>query len=216
MDIHPALDVARTQWRDAEERLLPVLITEPTAAARAIEVIGRLLVVLRNRGDDPAALLAAASDADALVAALALPPVDVPAELLAGVACGVRLREIAARQDERRVEQLVARGLETGATWVVLAGPEDPGRVAEGRVVMVHVASRTVLTATADPGAADGPYELQVRPHLGNPLARRFCDRAEWLDEFRLCRCDVEALHGGRAPRPAATPVATATRTGAR
>ncbi|GAY12991.1 hypothetical protein [Pseudonocardia sp. N23] len=209
MDSHEALDVARTRWRAAEERLYPTLIADPAAGARAVDAIRQLLVELRRHGSDLAGLLATAADPRALVAPLSLPCNEFPVEMLVGVACGARLREIVADQDHRRIEQLIARGVAAGATWVVLDGPDDPDALTEGRHVIVHVTSRTVLTATVDPWTDDQPYELHVLPSAGDPLARRFGDRAEWLDEFRLCRRDVETLHGD----PDRT---GATRTGAR
>ena len=211
--MHPtrALDAARTQWRDAEERLLPTLIADPAAAARAVDAVHLLLAELRRRGDDPPTLVEAAADPDRLVATTRMPDPGLPAALLVGVACGVRLREIRtilAEQDHRRTARILDRGRAAGRTWVVLDGPDDPAALTEGRTVGVHVASGTVLVATVDPWTDDRPYELQVHPAGGSPLARRFGDRAEWLDEHRLCRRDVESLHGPTQP--------TMTRTGAR
>ena len=206
-----ALDVARAQWRAAEERLLPTLIADPAAAARAVDAVHLLLAELRRHGDDPAALVAAAADPDALAAAAPLRGAGLPGELLVGVACGVRLRElqvILAEQDHRRTERLLQRARAAGLTWVVLDGPDEPAALTEGRTVVVHVESETVLVATVDPWTDDRPYELQVHPRGGTPLTRRFTGRAEWLDEHRLCRRDVETLHG---PTHAAM-----TRTGAR
>jgi len=209
VDSQQALDVARTRWREAEERLHPTLIADPAAAARAVDAIRRLLVELRGRGDDLAGLLAADAEPRALASSLSLSCNEFPIEMLVGVACGARLREVVADQDDRRIEQLLARGAAAGATWVVLDGPDDPDALTEGRHVIVHVTSRTVLTATVDPWTDDQPYELQVLPHAGDPLSRRFGDRAEWLGEFRQCRRDVETLHGDAASTGA-------TRTGAR
>lgn len=207
-----ALDAARLRWSEAEERLYPTLIADPAAAARAVDAIRALLAVLRRHGEDPFALAAAAVDPDALVAASFPSCTEFPAELLVGVACAARLRElraILADQDHRRIERLLARGRTEGRAWVVLDGPEDPDALSEGRTVAVHVASRTVLTATVEPWTDGQSYALLVHPHGGSPLSRRFPDRAEWLDEHRMCRRDVEALHE-------ASTAPAATRTGAR
>jgi hypothetical protein len=204
-----ALDVARTRWREAEERLHPTLITDPAAAEQAIEAVRVLLAELRRRGDDLSELAAADADPRDLAAVVSLSCNDFPTELLVRIACSARFREIMAEQDHRRIERLIAHGRAAGRTWVVLDGPDDPEALTEGRTVTVHVASGTVLTATVDPWTDGQPYELQVHPHGGDPLSRRFGDRAEWLDEHRRCRRDVETLHGN----PATT---AATRTGAR
>jgi hypothetical protein len=209
VDSHQALDAVRTRWREAEERLYPTLIADPAAAARAVDAIRRLLVELRGRADNLTTLLAAGADPREFARPLSLSCNGFSIDILVGVACGARLREIVADQDDRRIEQLLARGAAAGATWILLDGPDDPDALTEGRHVIVHVTSRTVLTATVDPWTDDQPYELQVLPYAGAPLSRRFGDRAEWLGEFRQCRRDVENLHGD----PAST---GATRTGAR
>jgi hypothetical protein len=204
------VDVARARWREAEERLYPTLIADPAAAERAVVAIRTILAELRLRGHGISVLTVADAAADDLVSRICLPDTGFPAELLVGIACGVRLRELAAEQDHRRVERLIAHGRAIGRTWVVLDGPDDPDVLTEGRTVVVHVTSGTVLTATAGPWSDGQPYELQVHPHGGHPLSRTFSDRAEWLAEHQRCRWDVESLHQGP------TPTGATTRTGAR
>jgi hypothetical protein len=183
---------ARARWRAAEDRLYPTLLTDPHAYQRGLSAVHAVLDELRRRDADLAGLLAADAAPDELVAAACPQGSTLPAELLTGVACGLRDRELQARDDARRREEKVRAARADGAAWAVLAGPADPAELCEplgGRRTALHLASGTVLEAVLDPWDRDAPFSVTRYPGE----ARTFRDRDAWLAAIATLEADVEA-----------------------
>ncbi|MEJ3655269.1 hypothetical protein WEH80_20070 [Actinomycetes bacterium KLBMP 9759] len=169
--------VARARWRAAEDRLYPTLLTDAGAYRRGIAAVQAVLCELRRRGAGPDELVELEAAPNDLLAAACPQGVPIPVDLLVAVACGMRDRELAADASSRRREEALRVAMRDGAAWAVLEGPSDPAELSEGRRVVQHVDTGTVIEATVDPWARDEPYGLLVVP--GG--ARTFTDRATWL-----------------------------------
>lgn len=184
-------EVARARWRAAEDRLYPTLIANPTSYQRALTQIQAVTDELRRRGDDLSVLLAAEAGTDEVLASACPEGIGLPADLLVGVACGIRAREIAAKQERERVRRVIDQAARAGAEWAVLRGPDDPAELTEGSAAALHVPSGTVLTATVDPWSGEPPFQLELTPANGRPAHTNFTDRAEWLARYRQHRAEL-------------------------
>jgi hypothetical protein len=196
-----SMTAARARWRSAEDRLYPALIADPDTYKRALTDIQAVVAELRRRGEDEAVLLAADADPDALLGEVCPGHTALPADLLVGVACGARDRQLTAEADRRRVERVVADARAAGCPWAVVAGPEDPAELAEGDAVALHLPTGTVLTATVDIWSGGPPYRLRAAPPDGEPACSSFTDRADWLEAYRRGRAELS----GTSPGPART-----------
>jgi hypothetical protein len=202
-------EVAQARWRAAEDRLYPTLIANPTSYQRALTQIQAVTDELRRRGDDLSVLLAAEAGTDEVLASACPAGIGLPADLLVGVACGIRAREIAAKQE--RVRRVIEEATGAGAEWAVLRGPGDPAELTEGSTVALHLASGTVFTATVDPWSGDPPFQLELAPAGVRPTLMTFTDRADWLASYRRYRTE---LAGGDPPgHPEPLAAATTART---
>lgn len=186
-----AEEVARARWRAAEDRLYPTLIANPTSYQRALTQIQAVTDELRRRGDDVSVLLAAEAGTDEVLASACPDGVGLPADLLVGVACGIRAREIAARHERERVQRVIAEANAAGAEWAVLRGPADPAELTGGSTSALHLASGAVLTASVDPWSGDPPYQLELAPAGARPTLTHFADRTEWLASYRQQRTEL-------------------------
>ncbi|HEY2207568.1 MAG TPA: hypothetical protein VGH99_24210 [Pseudonocardia sp.] len=195
----PAEQAARRRWRAAEDRLYPTLIADPTNYQRALTQIRAVVTELGRRGDDMGALLAAEAEGDGLLASAGVLGAGVPTELLVGVACGVRDREIGAERDRRRIERAVAQARAAGRQWVTLSGAESPGELVDGRSVALHLESGTTLVASIDVWSGGPPFAVEVIPEGLPEVSWSFDDRAAWLAQYERQRAAVET---GRAQRP--------------
>jgi hypothetical protein len=196
-------EVARARWRAAEDRLYPTLIANPTSYQRALTQIQAVTDELRRRGDDLSVLLAAEAGTDEVLASACPEGIGLPADLLVGVACATRAREITAKQERDRVRRVIDEAARAGADWVVLRGPDDPAQLTDGSTAALHLASGVVLTATVDPWSGEPPFQLELAPASGRPTLTTFTDRAEWLAHYGQHRTEASTT----APVPPADPV---------
>jgi len=183
-----AIAAARARWRSAEDRLYPTLIADPTTYQRALGQVHAVLDELRRRGDDPSALLEAEAEEDGLLAVACPYGAVLPGELLVGVACGLRDRELTALAERKRVAAIVEAARSRGDPWAPLRGPERVDELIDGESTALHVASGAVLSATVDPWSGEPPYRLEWTPVTGEATTRTFADRDEWLAEYRRMR----------------------------
>jgi hypothetical protein len=183
-----AIAAARARWRAAEDRLYPTLIADPTTYQRALGQVHAVLDELRRRCGDPSALLDAEAEEDDLVAAACPHGPVLPGELLVGVACGLRDRELRALAERERVAAVVEAARSRGDEWASLRGPERIDELIDGESVALHVASGAVLSATVDPWSGEPPYRLEWTPPTGEATTRMFADRDVWLAEYRRMR----------------------------
>jgi hypothetical protein len=189
---------ARARWRTAEDRLYPTLLADPHAYQRGLTAVQAVLDQLRRRDTDLAGLLAADAAPDELVAAACPGGSPLPAELLVGVACGLRDRELRARDDARRREEAVRAARAAGAVWAVLDGPADPAELTDppgGRRLALHLPTGTLLDTVVDPWNQDAPFTVTVSP---GPT-RAYPDRGAWLTDLSRLTADIES----RPPHPA-------------
>jgi hypothetical protein len=193
----PGAAGSRARWRAAEDRLYPTLIANRSTYQRALDQIQAVVEEVRRRGEDMAALLAVEADAEQVLASACPGGVGLPTDLLLGVACAVRDRELTAAAERQRVERVVAAARSAGAQWASVRGPESPAELAEGSTAALHLSSGTMVTATVDPWSGGPPYGLQVARADGPPTSRNFADRAEWLAEYRRCRTELEVVPPG-------------------
>ncbi|WP_028936154.1 hypothetical protein [Pseudonocardia spinosispora] len=189
----PSVAGPRARWRAAEDRLYPTLITNPANYQRALTQVQAVVEELRRRGDDVAVLLAAETEPDQVLAAACPEGVGLPVDLLMGVACGMRDRELTAHRERVRVSRVVVDARASHAEWATLRGPATPAELADGSASVLHLESGTVLTATVDPWSGDPPFALEIAAADGAATQRTFTDRAEWLAEYERWRADPVA-----------------------
>ena len=194
MDDDRTLRTARMRWRAAEDRLFPSLLTDPASYQRSVTAMQAVVTELRRRGGGPQGLLAAEASAVEVVATACPDGAGLPPDLLVAVACGTVDRELTAQREQRRRSAALAAARAAGEAWAVVDGPRDVEELTAGRTVWVHLASGTVVLATADPWGREAAYGLEVSP---GGAARSFADRAEWLAEVAAVRRRVQS---GTAP----------------
>ncbi|GEL21007.1 hypothetical protein [Pseudonocardia asaccharolytica] len=197
----PAVTVARSRWRAAEDHLYPTLLNDPSSYQRVIATIQAVVAELRRRCGTADELIALEAAPGELLAAACPAGTVIPSDLLLGAACSMADREIAAERERHRRVEIVEAARAAGQVWVVLSGPEKPEAVTEGRRIALHLPSGTLLEATADPWSGGDPYRIDVAISAadGRPtvVSRAFGDRTDWLAALRRYRADIEA-----APTP--------------
>jgi hypothetical protein len=203
---------ARARWRTAEDRLFPTLLTDPAGYQRGLDAVHAVLEGLRQHATGVADLLAAEARSADVVAA-ACPGNPLPAELVVGVACAMRDRELRAQQETARRAEAVRATRAAGARWAVLDGPataaeltglDGPGPgfgagaapmgglPVGGRRLALHLASGTLLEAGVDPWDRDAPFTVTCTPGETHV----FTDRAGWLAGIADLETDIEAAAG--------------------
>jgi lambda repressor-like predicted transcriptional regulator len=184
--------LAEQRWRAAEERLYPLVMTDPGAYQRTLAAVQSVVAALREDAASVADLMAAEADPDALLAAVADRP-PLPAELLVQAACGVRSREIAAAREGERRAAAVDAARAGGLAWAVLEGPERVEELFSGSSVLVHLATGRTLVAVADPYSGAEPYRLQEFGPGGEPgRERAFAEPAAWAAERARWRAEID------------------------
>ncbi len=154
---------------------------------------------LRRRAADLTGLLAADAAPDELVATACPDGCPVPADLLVGVACGMRDRELTAEHDARRRKEAVKAARSAGEAWAVLVGPSTVDALlradeasgtwpAGGRRQTLHLASGTLLEVVVDPWEREAPFAVTRTPGE----TRTFQDRDAWLAEITRIEAEVE------------------------
>lgn len=205
---------ALADWRAAEERLYPIVMTRPDLYQRSVQLVRQVadeLMVHR----DVAALVAAwpaAADVVARAASLALLSLEeLDAGLIAGAAFSLRYRELA--MQEARADRLcrIEAAVAGGGGWVEverMGSPETAGMVPHSWVEM-HVPSGAALRQTieADPDTGDARYRVEVvqrDPATGDPadvpagpaVENTFEDRGEWVAAVEAHRRQIEQSAG--------------------
>lgn len=184
--------LAEARWRAAEERLYPLVMTDPGSYQRTLAAVQALVGALRERTATVADLVAAEADPDALLAAVPDRP-PLPAELLVQAACGVRSREIAAAREGERRTAAVDAARAAGRAWAVLEGPERVEELFSGSSLLVHLATGRALLAVADPYSGAEPYRLQELGPAGGPERERaFAEPAAWAAERERWRAEID------------------------
>jgi hypothetical protein len=202
----PEARAARGRWHAAEDRLYPTLIANPTGYQRALTDIQSVVAELRRRGEDPAVLLAAEAAPDELLAAAGVTSGTVPVDLLVGVACGTRDRELAAAREHQRVREVVDTARARGEDWATVHGPAALTELGDGSRTELHLPSGAVLTAGVDPWSGGPPFSFGVLPEGGAETTRTFTDRQAWLDEYQRARAAVAAGDPVYSTDPSAGP----------
>ncbi|WP_250550326.1 hypothetical protein [Pseudonocardia sp. H11422] len=199
--VEPAVARARSLWRAAEDRLYPTLISDPSTYRRAIADVQAVVSELRKRCDGVHELMAAEAAADEVIAAACPAGTVIPVDLLIAVGCGMADREMSAERERRRRIEIIEAARAAGQAWVVLAGPDRPTALDEGRLVELHVPSGTILEASADSWSGADAYRLEVtitaKDGQHELLSRSFAQRIDWLAEYRRCRADIERNGAG-------------------
>lgn len=187
--------IARMRWRAAEDRLYPALLADPTSYQQTMTAVQAVVAEVRRRchdleRGDPAGLLAAEAAAFEVVAVACPGGVPVPPELLVSVACSAVDRELTAWHEQRRRAAVLEAARAAGQAWATVDGPATAEELTEGRMVMVHLVSETVVMATVDPWARKDSYAVEVTP---DGTSGTFDDRETWLAELSAVRTRVEA-----------------------
>jgi hypothetical protein len=200
---------ARVRWRAAEDRLFPMVLVDPDAYRRALDVVGLLLEQLRVRTTSLDQLLDLDVDPAPLLAAL-------PAGSAGGVRCAgsaggadrltleaafaLRQRELAAAAERSARVAAIASARSVGATWVNLEGSWEAVCRIGARHTEMHLATGRALVATVDPYSGDGPHRLELvvlDGDTGTPVettdrGQAFADRAHWLAERERWRTEID------------------------
>lgn len=167
--------LAARHWDEVAAGLYAGLVWDPEGYERAVGLVGRLVAHLRETAPDAGALLDAADDWQAVVAAAvaegSVRSMATEATLLA--ACAIRYRELRAAHalDRRRRAVLAAR--EQGASWAEVAPQPDVGvpghHDGPGASLMVHVASGLGVVTTIEQDEASGDPLRVARPVAVDP-----------------------------------------------
>ncbi|HEY1971082.1 MAG TPA: hypothetical protein VGH89_24215, partial [Pseudonocardia sp.] len=184
---------ARARWRAAEDRLYPTLIANPMGYQKALTDIQAVVAELRTRSGGFAVLRAVEADPTEVLKAACPGGISIPADLMVGVACGMRDRELSAEQHRQRAERAVAEARAAGRAWAPLSGPEQPEDLTDGQLVALHLPSKTALRATVDPWSGEPPFTLGVTGPDGVEAVHTFAERDRWLAEYRRTRAEIEA-----------------------
>ncbi|MFC5996340.1 hypothetical protein ACFQE5_19225 [Pseudonocardia hispaniensis] len=198
----PAVTMARSRWRAAEDNLYPTLINDPSAYQRGIAAIESVLAELRRRCNSVEELIAVEAAPEDLLATACPTGTVIPSDLLLGVACGMADREMSAERERHRRVQIVEAARAAGRVWAVLSGSEQPEAMTEGRRIEFHLPSETLIEVTVDPWSGGEPYRIDVAVTVADgrhTVSRTFTDRTAWLAALERYRADIEA-----APSPAA------------
>lgn len=182
-----AVNIARVRWRSAEDRLFPALLGDPNAYQRGVAAVQAVVEELRRRDAGVAELLAVEVAPGELLAVACPSGAPISVDLLVGVACCMRDRELTALEQGRRREEAVRAAREAGAAWAVLDGPAELAELTAGKRVTVHLDSGTVVEAIVDEWARDGRFGLSVMH--GEP--RSFVDRDAWLAEAARVEAEI-------------------------
>lgn len=183
--------VARARWHAAEDRLYPMVMTDPDGYQRVVGVVGALLDELRRRSRTVADLVELERDPDALLGGLPLaPPASLPGDLLVQAACGTRARELVAEQEGERRTSAIAAARAAGEDWVVLEGPATLEQLTGDRFTELHLPTGRALIATVDPYSGGDPFHLEETGGQAG-RSRSFGDRPAWLAEHQRWRGEI-------------------------
>jgi hypothetical protein len=187
-----------TRWRQAEERLYPIVIVEPDRFAQIVSVVRAAsdqlasetcvdnLVEARRRGR---AVVSQAAEA------VGIPLAQVgDIELVADAAFALRYRELTAQRHRREVTDTIAAAREQGDRWVVVAesGRQDQPAVQPYQRIEMRVEDGWALRGwiDVDPHTFVPVYgleELRLDPNTGvvtdagEPAATRIvATRQQW------------------------------------
>lgn len=194
------VEASRRRWRSAAESLFPSLMADPPSYTGALETIGAMATELGRRHADVDALVAAMADPEAFAVACGQRPVGfAPIDLLVGVACGMRERDIITETVRHAREAAITDARAAGDPWAVLNGPgaiEDVTGGASGVAgcTHLHLASGTELRATVDAWSPE-PYGIDVvSAGAVPPVGLSFTARDPWIAEFRRRREEIGVL----------------------
>lgn len=209
------LSATLAQWRAAEERLYPVVMTRPDLYERSVKLVRQVADELMGCREVDA-LVQAWDDAAGIVhraASMALMPLDeLDAGLVAGAGFALRYRELAVEAARAarlaRIEEVAARG----GGWVEVervGSAETMGMLPHSWVEM-HVPSgvalRQAIEADLSTGTARFLFAVVRRdPATGDPIEEEpevaaeetFEDRQEWVAAVEARRREIEGSGTG-------------------
>jgi hypothetical protein len=168
------------EWQAAEERLYPIVMFRPDHYQAAVHLVGRVATELERTCPDLATLSTAALITPELVKQLALQDslslAELDVNLIAGAACLMRYRQLAAAAvRQRRIDRIAAAAL-ANEMWVVVEEGPPPTTFPPlpAPTVEMHVPSGRALQQivevdieTGHPRFALG--ELTLDPATGDP-----------------------------------------------
>ena len=171
MELADGLGELAQQWRSAERRLYPIVLSDP-------EAYQRYVLAVRALADDlgaiasPQALAEAYRDgsrrASATLAASGRPFDANAAGLVAGAAFALRHRELAAELEAAEVAGQLAAASRSGQEWVVVreAGRPELAELGQYRRLEVHLPDGVGLHCFAEPQVdTDRPsFVVEVLP----------------------------------------------------
>jgi hypothetical protein len=159
------VDRARRSWREAENHLYPLAMTNVDGYQRAITLVAGVRELLRERADSAADLVALRGAAAELVAAACdatgASPAGLDVDDVYGSAAAARDRELSGQERRRTVLAAIAAARAAGDVWADVRGEALGPRLPELRI---HAPSgRGILTTmTFDPDK--GTPVLHVTP----------------------------------------------------
>jgi hypothetical protein len=159
------VDRARRSWREAENHLYPLAMSNVDGYQRAVTLVAGVRELLRERAASAADLVALRSDAAELVAdacdATGTSPAGLDVDDVFGAAAAARDRELAGQERRRTVLAAIAAAQAAGDTWVDVRGEALGPRLPELRV---HAPSGRGILTTMSFDPEKGTPVLHVTP----------------------------------------------------
>lgn len=155
-------DALRALWAEAEQRLYPVAVSDPSRYERGVMLVRAIADAIGAAGvDDLDGLASLWVEREDLVTSAATESgiaVDLPREVLAGAAFSFRRAAILAEQARRRREALVRQARDEGDTWVRLveSGDLGAGVLAPFHALDLHLDTGLGLVQSVEMDPLDG------------------------------------------------------------
>jgi hypothetical protein len=154
---------ARRAWREAENHLYPLAMTNVDGYQRAVTLVAGVRELLRERADSAADLVALRGEAAELLAeaadATGASPAGLDIDDVYGAAAAARDRELAGQERRRTVLAAIDGATTSGETWVDIRGEALGPRLPELRIHAPR--GRGILTTmTFDPDTATPVLEV--------------------------------------------------------
>lgn len=180
------------EWQAAEEKLYPIVMVRPDLYQAAVHLVGRLAADLQRTAPDLASLAAVSSTTPETLKQLAIQDgqslAGLDLNLIAGAACLMRYRQLAAVAARQARIDRVAAAAAANETWVIVEEGPPPTTFPPlpAPTVEMHVPSGRALQQivevdvdTGSPRFALG--QLTLDPRTGDPIPEETASPLEYF-----------------------------------
>jgi hypothetical protein len=187
------------QWQNAEERLYPIVMVRPDHYEAAVRLVGRATAELQRNCPDLASLPAAAPATPEMVKRIATEDgvsiVGLDVGLIAGAACSMRYRQLAAAAARQERIDRIAAAAGAGQAWVIIeqGGPPTTWPPLPSTTIEMHLPSGRALQQIVEIDLGTGQprfavAELNLDPQTGEPVQGETGPPLEYFDNVNHWR----------------------------